>query len=40
MRISQWWRVLRDKDNRGLFRHYGEDDGFDPREMRADRCPI
>lgn len=27
----------RTKDNDGLFRHYGGDGPFDPREMRADR---
>jgi hypothetical protein len=29
--------VFRDEDNRDLFRHYGEDECFDPRQMRADR---
>jgi len=29
--------VFRDEDNADLFRHYGEDEGFDPRQMRADR---
>ena len=29
--------VFRDEDNSDLFRHYGEDDCFDPRQMRADR---
>jgi hypothetical protein len=27
----------RGKDNDDLFRHYGEDESFDPRQMRADR---
>jgi Sensors of blue-light using FAD len=29
--------VFRDEDNSDLFRHYGEDECFDPRQMRADR---
>jgi hypothetical protein len=29
--------LFRDEDNGDLFRHYGEDECFDPREMRADR---
>ena len=29
--------VCRGEDNGDLFRHYGEGEGFDPREMRADR---
>ena len=29
--------LFRDEDNSDLFRHYGEDECFDPREMRADR---
>jgi hypothetical protein len=29
--------VFRDEDNADLFRHYGEDACFDPRQMRADR---
>jgi hypothetical protein len=29
--------VFRDQDNNDLFRHYAEDDCFDPRQMRADR---
>jgi hypothetical protein len=29
--------LFRDEDNSDLFRHYSEDEGFDPREMRADR---
>ena len=29
--------VFRDEDNGNLFRHYGEDECFDPRQMRADR---
>ena len=29
--------VFRDEDNCDLFRHYGEDESFDPRQMRADR---
>jgi hypothetical protein len=29
--------VVRDEDNAPLFRHYAEDDRFDPRQMRPDR---
>ena len=29
--------VFRDEDNSDLFRHYCEDEQFDPRQMRADR---
>ncbi len=29
--------VFRDEDNADLFRHYAEDERFDPRQMRADR---
>ncbi|MCC6889147.1 MAG: BLUF domain-containing protein [Hyphomicrobiales bacterium] len=29
--------VARSGDNDDLFRHYGENDRFDPRQMRADR---
>jgi FAD-dependent sensor of blue light len=29
--------VFRDEDNSELFRHYAEDDCFDPRQMRPDR---
>ena len=29
--------VVRSEDNGDLFRHYGEDESFDPRQMRADR---
>lgn len=29
--------VLRGRGNGDLFRHYGEDANFDPRQMRADR---
>jgi hypothetical protein len=29
--------LCRDEDNRDLFRHYGENEVFDPRKMRADR---
>jgi hypothetical protein len=29
--------LFRDEDNCDLFRHYGEDEDFDPRRMRADR---
>src|SRR5262245_35507643 len=29
--------LFRDEDNCDLFRHYGEDEIFDPRKMRADR---
>ena len=29
--------VFRGEDNSDLFRHYGEDECFDPRQMRADR---
>ena len=29
--------VARAEDNADLFRHYGEDEHFDPRQMRADR---
>jgi hypothetical protein len=29
--------LFRDQDNCDLFRHYGEDEIFDPRQMRADR---
>lgn len=29
--------IFRSEDNGGLFRHYGEGDTFDPRQMRADR---
>jgi len=29
--------VFRDQDNNELFRHYAEDERFDPRQMRADR---
>lgn len=29
--------AVRDRDNDDLFRHYGEDARFDPRQMRGDR---
>ena len=29
--------VARDQDNDEIFRHYGEDERFDPRQMRPDR---
>ena len=29
--------VFRDEDNSELFRHYAEDERFDPRQMRPDR---
>lgn len=29
--------VCRDEDNRALFRHYADAEGFDPRQMRPDR---
>lgn len=29
--------IARDQDNDDLFRHYGEEDCFDPRQVRADR---
>jgi Sensors of blue-light using FAD len=29
--------VCRNQDNGDLFRHYGEDDRFDPRQIRRDR---
>ena len=29
--------VFRDEDNSELFRHYTEDERFDPRQMRPDR---
>ena len=29
--------VFRSQDNGDLFRHYGEDDCFDPRQIRRDR---
>jgi hypothetical protein len=29
--------VFRDQDNDDLFRHYAEDESFDPRQMRPDR---
>jgi hypothetical protein len=29
--------LVRDKDNNDLFRYYGEDECFDPRQMRTDR---
>ena len=37
MRISPWSPSSRGEDNGDLFRHYGEDESFDPRQMRADR---
>jgi hypothetical protein len=38
-RFGSWWMASfgRDRDNTDLFRHYGEHDEFDPRQMRADR---
>jgi Sensors of blue-light using FAD len=29
--------IFRDEDNSDLFRHYGEEERFDPRQMRPDR---
>jgi hypothetical protein len=38
-RFANWWMrgIAYGADNSGLFRHYGENDHFDPQLMRADR---
>jgi hypothetical protein len=38
-RFADWWMraIAYDKDNCELFRHYGENDHFDPPLMRVDR---
>jgi hypothetical protein len=38
-RFADWWmrRIAYGADNSDLFRHYGENDHFDPQQMRVDR---
>lgn len=38
-RFASWWMagIVHNEDNSDLFRHYGENDHFDPQLMRADR---